>query len=307
MGILTIENLSHSYGPKKVLEHLNLDVPEGSVYGFLGANGAGKTTTMKIVLGLLQPAEGRVTVAGETVRYGGASTNRHIGYLPDVPAFYGYMRPPEYLRLCGAISGLSKADAEKRSDELLEMVGLSHTRRERIKGFSRGMFQRLGIAQAFLHAPRLLICDEPTSALDPAGRKEIMDILSGVRDRTTVVFSTHILSDVERICDRAAVLHDGKVVLEGTLADLKARRKPDGYTVVLSEPAERDVFRKAAAAELADARLRWDGDAASVSFGDLKSGGVRLLALLTRLEIIPNRFELSDPTLESLFLEVTDQ
>ena len=311
MDILTIQNLSHSFGEKQVLNGLDLSVPEGSVYGFLGANGAGKTTTMKITLGLLQPAEGSVTVLGEPVRYGGASTNRHIGYLPDVPAFYGYMRPPEYMALCGAVSGMDKAKARKRSEELLELVGLRNNRGEKIKGFSRGMFQRLGIAQALLHEPRLLICDEPTSALDPAGRKEILDLLMAVRTRTTVLFSTHILSDIERVCDRAAVLHGGKIAVEGTLAEIKARHEgregADGYAVTVANPMARDALRRALAAEMPDARVQPEGDITYTAFSDQQGGGVRLIILLARLQIVPDRFELRELTLESLFLEVTDQ
>jgi ABC-2 type transport system ATP-binding protein len=311
LDILTIESLSHSSGAKHVLDGVDLSVPEGSVYGFLGANGSGKTTTMKIVLGLLNPAGGRVAVLGEAVHYGGAATNRHIGYLPDVPAFYGYMRPLEYLTLCGAVSGMDKDAARKRAGELLELVSLSRNTGEKIKGFSRGMFQRLGIAQALLHEPRLLLCDEPTSALDPAGRKEILDLLLAARSRTTVIFSTHILSDVERICDRAAVLHGGKIVLEGTLADIKARHegkeRSDGYAVTVSHPEARSALRRALAAEMPSARVRTEDDVTNVVFGDAQEGGVQLIALLARLEIVPDRFELREPTLESLFLEVTDR
>ena len=172
MDMLTLSQVSKSFGSKTIVKDISFSVPKGSVFGFIGQNGAGKTTTMKMILGLLQMDGGEITVNEKKVRYGQNETNRYIGYLPDVPEFYGFMTPKEYLMLCGSITGLSKAESSKRTEELLEMVGLSGANK-RIHGFSRGMKQRLGIAQALLNSPKLLICDEPTSALDPVGRKEI--------------------------------------------------------------------------------------------------------------------------------------
>ena len=228
MDMLRISNLHKRFGDQEVLKGLELVVPEHSVFGFIGQNGAGKTTTMKAVLGLLKADAGEITVVGQKVVYGQTETNRHIGYLPDVPAFYSFMTAPEYLAFCGEITGMSKAAIRTRSMELLELVGLGNER-HRIKGFSRGMKQRLGIAQALLNRPRLLICDEPTSALDPVGRKEIVSILQAVRAYTTVLFSTHILSDVERICTDVAFLHNGVVSKQGKLADIKSACRADEY------------------------------------------------------------------------------
>ena len=176
MEMLKITGLHKRFGDKEVLRGLDLSVPEHSVFGFIGRNGAGKTTTMKMILGLLKADAGEIRVNGEKAVYGQTGTNRHIGYLPDVPEFYPFMTAPEYLRFCGEITGMTKADIAGRCEELLELVGLREER-HRIKGFSRGMKQRLGIAQALLNRPKLLICDEPTSALDPVGRKEILDLL----------------------------------------------------------------------------------------------------------------------------------
>ena len=195
MEMLRITDLHKKFGDKEVLRGLNLSVPAHSIYGFIGKNGAGKTTTMKTVLGLLKADSGEIAVNGEPVVYGQTATNRHIGYLPDVPEFYSFMTASEYLCFCGEITGMSRAEPDGRTKELLSLVGLSDEK-HRIKGFSRGMKQRLGIAQALLSRPKLLICDEPTSALDPVGRKEILDILLAIKDQTTVLFSTHILSDV---------------------------------------------------------------------------------------------------------------
>ena len=234
MEILTIKNLKKSFGGKEVLRGLDLSVPEHSIFGLIGRNGEGKTTTMKAILGLLKPDSGQIHVCSEKVCFGQTRTNRHVGYLPDVPEFYAYMTPLEYLRFCGEISGIDKADLAARSNELLELVGLGQEQR-RIKGFSRGMKQRLGIAQALLNRPKLLICDEPTSALDPVGRKEILDILLAAKEQTTILFSTHILSDVERICTEAAFLNDGKVAMQGTIEELRNMRPSDGFEALFLE------------------------------------------------------------------------
>lgn len=270
MGILEINQLYKRFGKYEVLKGLDMDVPEHSIFGFVGQRGAGKTTTMKIALGLLKSTAGSITVCGEKVSFGETKTNRNIGYLPDVPEFYGYMKPMEYLKLCGEITGLTKTQIKAKSEELLSLVGLANEKRK-TGGFSRGMKQRLGIAQALLNEPKLLICDEPTSALDPIGRKEILDILLAVKGKTTVVFSTHILSDVERLCDHVAVLHNGKLALNGTISEISQLHK---------------------------------GNTLAFTVTDTKAGGHFLFGLLAKKQIKPIRFEVMEPTLESLFAEV---
>ena len=169
MEMLTLSHVARSFGEKQVLRDVTFSVPEHTVFGFVGQNGAGKTTAMKMILGLLAADGGEITVNGMPVCYGNTPTNRFVGYLPDVPEFYPFMTPAEYLRFCGEISGMPAREIKSRSEELLRLVGLEKEAR-RIKGFSRGMKQRLGVAQALFCRPKLLICDEPTSALDPAGR-----------------------------------------------------------------------------------------------------------------------------------------
>lgn len=297
MDMLHISGLRKRFGEKEVLRGLDLAVPEKSIFGFVGRNGAGKTTTMKLVLGLMKPGAGEITVAGEPVRFGQTPTNRHIGYLPDVPEFYPFMTAPEYLRFCGEISGLPRAETERRARELLEMVGLGQET-HRIRGFSRGMKQRLGIAQALLNRPRLLICDEPTSALDPVGRKEILDILLAVREQTTVLFSTHILADVERICTDVAFLEDGVLALQGKLAEVKNRFRTDAYLLEPETPAGmaalRTAFPQLAATDAG--QLILPAEAASDALRFIADHGIRLTKL-----------EKQEPSLESLFMEVTNQ
>ena len=243
METLKVHNLSKSFNGRKVVDAVSFSVPQNCVFGFIGANGAGKTTTMKMVLGLLQADQGEIEVCGERVRFGATKTNRLVGYLSDVPEFYNYMRPKEYLRLCGEIVGLDKATIKERSQELLELVGLANVDKK-VGGFSRGMKQRLGMAQALLGEPKLLICDEPTSALDPKGRREILDILSRIKGRTTVIFSTLILSDVERICDKVAVISDGKIVLENEMVALKVPHKTKAMTIDFDGEVDSDEVMK---------------------------------------------------------------
>lgn len=297
MEVLVIQDLKKNFGSKEVLCGLNLSVPKHSIFGFIGKNGAGKTTTMKAILGLLKPDDGEIFCLGEKVHFGQTNTNRYIGYLPDVPEFYSYMTPLEYLTFCGEVSGMNKADIVTRSKELLELVGLGQEC-HRIKGFSRGMKQRLGIAQALLNRPKLLICDEPTSALDPVGRKEILDILLAAREQTTVLFSTHILSDVERICTEAAFLNNGKIAMQGTIAELRNKRSSDGFIIEIGQKGAADALIKA----FGDLKRTKQN---ALIFHGSEDRFFSIMQYIAENKIPVQRIEQIEPTLESLFLEVT--
>lgn len=299
MDILTIENLSKNFGNNKVIEGLSFSVPEHSIYGFIGQNGAGKTTTMKMILGLLKADCGKVVVCGEAVSFGQTKTNEYIGYLPDVPEFYPFMRPKEYLKLCGDITGMSSGKIKSCSDELLALVGLSGVNKK-IGSFSRGMKQRLGIAQALLNEPKLLICDEPTSALDPIGRKEILDILLAVKGRTTVVFSTHILADVERICDHVGVLNNGRLALCGTLSELKAKHKGDSLFIEFATSGDKDKF--IALSNMTN--YVQTETSVTIHTGNIAATQTAVIELIAKEKLLPQKLEVAEPTIESLFLEV---
>ncbi len=297
MDTLHITHLKKCFGSKEVLCDLNLSVPRHSIFGFVGKNGAGKTTTMKAILGLLKPDSGTIFVEGEKVLYGQTPTNHHIGYLPDVPSFYSYMTPVEYLKLCGQVCGMTNHQIAVRSQELLSLVGLQQET-HRIKGFSRGMKQRLGIAQALLHQPKLLIADEPTSALDPAGRREILDILTNASVYTTVVFSTHILSDVEQVCTHAAILNEGKIVMENSIEQIKTLHRRKEFSLKLSSPVHaQEILRKFPNAEKTDAiHLLFKEETTPMS---------AVLQYLAEKRIPLEKIERRTPSLESLFMEVT--
>lgn len=302
MDALDVLNLKKSFGKNDVINGLTFKVPENTILGFLGKNGAGKTTTMKMVLGFLNIDEGEIKVFGEKVKYGSTPTNKYIGYLPDVPEFYGYMNTMEYLSLCGSITGLSKEETKERSRKILQLVGLENVNK-RIKGFSRGMKQRLGIAQALLNNPKLLICDEPTSALDPVGRRELLDILLKLKGKTTVIFSTHILSDVEAICDQVVILNDGKNVLSGSIEELKQLNRSHEIEIKFRTNNEKESFMNSEV--IKKFSIKEDKNFLIISENDKEQEIQKnLLEELSRLDLFPEEMRIKEPTLENIFMEV---
>lgn len=299
MNMLKITDLHKRFGDKEVLRGLDLSVPEHSIFGFIGKNGAGKTTTMKMVLGLLKADSGEILVNGEKAVYGQTATNRCIGYLPDVPEFYPFMNAEEYLMFCGEITGMNEKERKTRAGELLTLVGLENET-HRIKGFSRGMKQRLGIAQALFNRPKLLICDEPTSALDPIGRKEILDILVGLKEQTTVLFSTHILSDVERICTDVAFLDNGVVEIQGKLSEIKTKYRSEEYQLEAENGEEALLLKQSFP------KMKQLGNSSFV-FKESDHSIFEVMRLVSDKRISLLKLERMEPTLESLFMEVVDK
>lgn len=301
-NILEIKNLSKSFNGKKILDNISLKVAKGSIFGFLGKNGAGKTTTMKMILGLLKIDSGSIMVCNEKVTFGKTKSNQFVGYLPDVPEFYGYMKPYQYLKLSGEIAGMKSSDIKKQSEELLYLVGLDKANK-RIYSFSRGMKQRLGIAQAMIHSPKLLICDEPTSALDPLGRKELLEILLKIRNKTTVIFSTHILSDVERICDKIAVLNNGKIVLQGDLTEIKQKHKTDNTLISFKSKDDLNKFIKHPAFINLSLPLKTEENSLTINSNNSYLTMSNIIKILSDSNITPNKLEIIEPSLENLFVE----
>ena len=225
MKPLRIEGLTKEFrlglGRKRVvaLDHLDLEVEQGEIFGFLGHNGAGKTTTIKLLLGLLFPTAGRAWILGRPIE--DVSVKQHVGFLPEAPYFYEYLTAEEFLTFYGQLFGLDPASLVKRVGELLEMVGLADAHRLPLRKFSKGMLQRIGLAQALINDPALVILDEPMSGLDPIGRRDVRDIILGLKgEGKTVFFSTHILPDVEMICDRVGILVKGRLRAVGTVHEL---------------------------------------------------------------------------------------
>ena len=214
-----------------VLDGLTLSIGQGQIYGFLGPNGSGKTTTLKILLGLMYATTGRVEVLGKPA--GNVMVRKRIGFLPESPYFYDYLTAEEFLTFYGHLAGLDRVELNKRVTHLLEIVGLVDARTRQLRKFSKGMLQRIGLAQALIHDPELVILDEPMSGLDPVGRKEVRDLILGLRDQgKTVFFSTHIIPDVEMICDRVGVLAKGKLLTTGRVEELVTRGHTQSVEIV---------------------------------------------------------------------------
>jgi ABC-2 type transport system ATP-binding protein len=291
------------------VDRLDLDVPAGSVFGLLGPNGAGKTTTLRLVTGLARPTAGSVAIDGVVVSAAtdrGLGTRRSIGVLDQDPRYYGWMTGRELVELAGRLQGLGAADAKGRATETLELVGLADAARRRIAGYSGGMRQRLGIAQALVSRPRLLVLDEPVSSLDPEGRRDLLLLIEQLRASATVIFSTHVLADIERICDRIGIIDHGRLVTEGPIEELLARFAKPLYRLE-PEPGQ------AAATDALATRLRdtpWiDGvrvEAARivVSVTDETAASAGLLPLVVAAGVRLAAFERVRPSLEDVFLRL---
>jgi ABC-2 type transport system ATP-binding protein len=229
MAALKILGLTKSYATgfwrktmKAALQPLHLSVEDGETFGFLGPNGAGKTTTLKLLMGIIFPTSGSAEILGR--HFLDPEVKRQIGFLPEQPYFYDYLSAPELLEYYARLSGMSAADREKRIPVLLERVGLADVGKKQLRKFSKGMLQRVGVAQAIIHDPKVLFLDEPMSGLDPAGRHEIRELIQSLKDEgKTVFFSTHILSDAEALCDRVAVIHKGELRGVGVVEDLTSK------------------------------------------------------------------------------------
>ena len=294
--------LTKTYGTKRALDGVDLTVPEGSVFGFLGPNGAGKTTMLRLITGLARPTSGSVQVLGRDVATAGNAVRAELGFLPDVPGFYDWMTAEEFLRLAGALFGLGGARLDERVASLLELADLTDVRAP-VGGFSRGMKQRLGVAQALVNAPRLLLLDEPTSALDPMGRKDLLDMIASLRGRTTVFFSTHILGDVERVCDAVAILDQGRVVVQAPIDELKTTYGARKVLVDVTEQAD------ALAAEIgrrpwASAVERDPNGSMSVTVTDVAVAQHEIPAMVAALHTGLVRMDAGEMSLEEVFVEL---
>ncbi|MBM3268370.1 MAG: ABC transporter ATP-binding protein [Candidatus Sericytochromatia bacterium] len=209
---------------KTALDGLELRVARGETFGILGPNGAGKTTTQKLFLGLMRPTKGTVTMFG--ARPDEAAVRKRIGFLPENPYFYNYLTGEEFVRFCGGLFDIPRKTLEERLDKLLELVGMQSAKEQQLRKYSKGMLQRIGIAQALINDPDLVLLDEPMSGLDPVGRHQFREIIKGLKAQgKTIVFNSHILSDVEDICDRFCILLHGRKVAEGTVAEFTSGGK----------------------------------------------------------------------------------
>ena len=236
MDAIRTENLTKKYelgwhkGRLLALDQLNLHVREGEVYGLLGPNGSGKSTTLKLILDLIAPTEGQAWVFDVPCRK--VTSRLHVGFLPENPYFYRYLTGAETLEFFGKLCGMGGASLKRRIDELLELVGLVRARDRRLSGYSKGMLQRIGLAQALIHDPKLLLLDEPTAGVDPIGSKDIRDLILRLKAMgKTVLLSSHLLAQVQNVCDRIGVLNLGQLILEGDVQALISDQRRLSITV----------------------------------------------------------------------------
>lgn len=243
MLAIEIQNLSKDYAVgfwkkqlRPALKSLNLTVSEGETFGFLGPNGAGKTTTLKLLMGIIFPTSGSVKILGKACE--DPEVKRRIGFLPEQPYFYDYLSASELLHYYAQLSGVSAAGRKEKIASLLEKVGLADAGNKQLRKFSKGMLQRVGIAQAIVHDPEVIFLDEPMSGLDPLGRHEIRELIQVLKDRgKTIFFSTHILSDAEALCDRVAVIHKGELRGVGVVDDLRSSTAERAEVIWQGAPA----------------------------------------------------------------------
>jgi ABC-2 type transport system ATP-binding protein len=298
------ENLTKTYGEVTALDHLNLEVPSNSVFGFLGPNGAGKTTTVKLLMGLSQPTGGRAWINGEPIDQDGVKAK--IGYLPDVPAFYNWMTGREYLLFVADLFGISGERAKARIDELLALVELKGAAKRRVGGYSRGMRQRLGIAQALVNRPQVLFMDEPVSALDPIGRREVLGLILKLKEEATIFMSTHILSDVERVCDSVAIINKGKLIIESSVTDLQARYAPSVFEIETEEDPEalKKLLEQQDWVIKIEKTLINKIPVLRVQAKDVAAGKRELPKIIASSGLSLLRYELVMPSLEDIFMEL---
>jgi ABC-2 type transport system ATP-binding protein len=304
---INCKGLTKRYGQVTALDHLDLTVEEHVVFGFLGPNGAGKTTTVKLLTGLASPTAGQAWIDSDPI--GSNALKSRIGYLPDVPAFYNWMSGREYLLFTGELFHLDAKEIKSRAGELLELVDLEKAAKRRVGGYSRGMKQRLGIAQALMSRPRVLFMDEPTSALDPIGRREVLELINRLKQTTTIFMSTHILTDVERVCDTVGIINKGKLVTVSSVADLQARYVPSVFELEFEEEPTAFIALLesqpwVSKIEKATSVTGNTKPLLSVRVKDVNLAKKALPQLIAQSRLGLLRYELARPSLEDIFVKL---
>jgi ABC-2 type transport system ATP-binding protein len=310
--LLQVRGLTQTFGAVKAVAGIDFSITEGHCVALLGPNGAGKTTTIRMITGLLKPTAGQLEFQGSAQ---GINHRALIGYLPQAPSFYSWMTGIEYVIYAGRLCGLSAATSKTRAKELLERVGISGAAKRRIGSYSGGMKQRLGLAQALVHQPKLLVMDEPVSALDPLGRREVLELLRELKQETTVLFSTHVLHDAEELCDDVIIIRNGQVALQGAIETIrKDHRKP-----IIELQLERDSHSESwlssymarilpkGSAEGKDGlfqSVQLENGIARFTVNEVDAARRSLLEELTREHVKVSRLEVGHTSLEDLFMKV---
>ncbi|UCE97873.1 MAG: ABC transporter ATP-binding protein [Dehalococcoidia bacterium] len=308
MFAIRCEGLTKRYRDVVALDGLDLAVGEHSVFGFLGPNGAGKTTTVKLLVGLSIPLSGKAWIAGQEVNPGAIELRNKIGYLPEVPTFYNWMSGLEFLFFIGELYHLLKEEIENRCNELLELVELQEAAKRKIGSYSRGMRQRLGIAQALINRPTIIFLDEPCSALDPIGRRDMLDLIQRLSTNATVFMSTHILSDVERVCDSVGIIDRGRLVITSSIEELRRKYAHPVFEIEFEEEPSPFIPMLQS--------IRWlakfeqvDSDGSPTLYlrvTDISTAKKELPGIVAASGLTLLRYEINQPTLEDIFVQLVN-
>ncbi|MFS0821372.1 ATP-binding cassette domain-containing protein [Bacillus sp. 1P02SD] len=296
--LVSIENLVKRFGKELAVNHLSFEIKKGSCTALLGPNGAGKTTTLRMLAGLLHPTSGKIAFDGMA----NGDHRKYIGYLPQHPVFYNWMSASEFLVYVGELAHLSKKESHQKADDLLELVGLADAKKKKIGGFSGGMKQRLGIAQAMIHEPKLVMLDEPVSALDPVGRREVIEMMRELKKKTTILFSTHVLHDAEEVCDDIVIIRKGELALSDSLAGLRKKHQHD---VIVIE-AETDITGWANGLTAIESvhEVTVDRTTATIVVTQLEAARNAILQDILIKNIPVSTFKLGQSSLEDVFMKV---
>lgn len=302
MTFLHVDMLTKSFGSTTPVKGISFELERGSCTALLGPNGAGKTTTMRMIAGLIAPSAGRISVQGQ--HHSNGEYRSLIGYLPQHPAFYGWMTGQEFVMYAACLSGMSRKDARRRTTFVLEQVGLAEAAKRRIAGYSGGMKQRLGLAQALVHRPPLLLLDEPVSALDPIGRREVINLLQSLRTETTILFSTHVLPDAEEVCDRIMMMRDGEIVENGELQALADKyRRPQLIIQVERNNAANEWLQSLRSRPfIQDAQFQ--GSTAQLTVNNMEEARRIILDEVSSRDIPLLSFQSGTTSLEEMFMKV---
>lgn len=302
MTLLTVKNVTKQYKDRPAVDQVSFTFEAGQTVALIGPNGAGKTTIMRMLAGLSQQTSGEIKFeqmqSNEDVR-------SIIGYLPQHPIFYSWMTGREFLVYSGELSYLSKSEAQKRADQLLAKVGIADDKDKRIGTYSGGMKQRLGIAQAIIHKPKLLLLDEPVSSLDPIGRRDVLKLMQELKREMTILFSTHILTDADQICDELLLLYEGKMVESGSMNELREKYKADKIELRLESNANHYLTKIVKLAHVTKADIIQDKILIDVS--SIKQARHEILGIAAKENWPLLSLNVNEATLEDMFMKVVDQ
>lgn len=303
--MISVKNLKKNYGSYQALKDVSFQVNSGEVFGFLGKNGAGKSTTMNILTGLIGYDEGEIKIDGMDIKKDRGELFKKIGYLPETPAFYPYMNGYEYLEFTAGIIGYDKKAIKKRVNEVLEVVKLKDAAKRKIGGYSRGMQQRLGTAVAIFNNPKIVFLDEPTSALDPEGRMDMLDLIESFKsDGKTVFLSTHILSDVERVCDTICIVRQGEVALSGTLLEIQDKYIQPVFDVEFEKDVNEESIKLLLKGMDFLERVEVHKNKASIYVKDLKEVNNNIIKGISELPNNIVAYNMRKSTLEDIFIRM---